>query len=74
MCIFFLDRYEGAYAVLENLKGERVEIPASQLPAGCREGAVFRKTGGKYLFDAAYTAKRRKNIQTRFNELKDSSF
>ncbi len=36
-----LDRIEGSRAVLE-IDGELVEIPASALPPGAREGATLR--------------------------------
>ncbi len=46
---YIIDRFEGNFAVCENEKQEMVNIPASKLPSGVKEGDVLDESGESYI-------------------------
>jgi len=61
--LLIIDRFEGAFAVVETSKG-MVNIPKADLPADCREGDVLTMQ-----VDSQETGKRKKKIEGLMNSL-----
>ena len=50
--MFVLDRFEGDYAILENLETtEKREVLSSLLPEDLREGSLLNYVDEKYIFE-----------------------
>lgn len=68
--IFSIDRFEGKFAVCENLEtGEFVNIPKSELPQDCTEGSILKFENGKYHLDVEKTQKEQQEIKNLVNNL-----
>ena len=68
---YVLDRFEGDYAILENLNSHGMEeINKSCLPDGIREGDVLVWNGEDFLYDDVETQNRQNSILNRFLRLK----
>ena len=63
-----IDRFEGAYAVVELPSRQTANLPRQVLPAEAREGDVVR-----IEIDTQETAIRRKNIQELMQDVLDSN-
>jgi hypothetical protein len=59
-----IDRFEGAYAVVELEDKQFVNMPRELLPAGAKEGSVI-----SIMIDQEETNKRRKGIEGLMNQL-----
>lgn len=67
---YVLDRIEGTVAVLLTMDGHStLEIPAADLPCGCREGSVLRLCRGDWMPDMAAETERRNSMQNRLEKL-----
>ncbi len=67
---FSIDRFEGNYAVCENMKtGEFVNISKDLLPEGCSEGSILKFENGKYIFDIFQTKQEQDNIKNLVDNL-----
>ncbi|MBR1811657.1 MAG: DUF3006 domain-containing protein [Clostridia bacterium] len=60
--MIIIDRIEDGVAVLETEEDTFLQIPASQLPTGAREGSVLIYKDGEYLLDAQTEAARRDRL------------
>ncbi len=66
---YTVDRFEAETAVLENDRGETVNVPRAQLPAGAREGSVLTSHAvasgapAGLVLDAEATAKRLTDVR-----------
>ncbi len=60
---YIIDRFEGRFAVCENENREMVNIPASMLPEGAKEGDVLEESGGSYFLNRDETEKARTEIE-----------
>ena len=68
---FSVDRFEGNFAVCENLKtGEMINIPRVELPENIQEGSILKFENGKYVLDFEAT----KNQQDEIKHLVDNLF
>lgn len=65
-----VDRFEGAFIVLECEDGKQLEIPRTNAPAMIGEGMVVWYEGDRILdIDEAETARREYDMQARFERL-----
>lgn len=68
---YSVDKIENNIALLENIEtGEKKEISLSNLPANLKEGNILLEEENNYSLDYAEEEKRRKNIKSRFENLK----
>lgn len=58
---FIVEKIENGIAVLEK-NGEMIEVSASLLPKGAKEGDILRLEGSQYIADTEATAARRKEL------------
>jgi hypothetical protein len=66
-----VDRFEGGYAVLEDIKTMEVSsLLRDGLPGNLREGDVLREKDGAFYIDAAETERRARSARARFDRLK----
>lgn len=62
--IFYLDRFEGRFAVLEDENGKIIQAEKSLLSPTAKEGDVLiRANDGKYSPDQKLTAERRAKLK-----------
>lgn len=67
---YSIDRFEGDFAVCENLKDDKMlNIHKSHLPEGCREGDILKYENGTYIIDYAETQNAKNAISTLANKL-----
>ena len=64
-----VDRIEGNIAVVENDKGEHIEIPLRELPNDIREGSVLKAAEGGYIHDIEAEEKRRQEMAAKTKRL-----
>ncbi|NLW02645.1 MAG: DUF3006 domain-containing protein [Clostridiaceae bacterium] len=64
-----IDRFEGNFAVCEADGNKMISIERSLLPEEAREGDVLTLKDGKYIIDAAETAKRKAYIKSLMDEI-----
>ena len=70
--MFALDRYEGDYAILENLETkEKREVLCSLLPEALHEGVLLNYVDDKYILEPSLEEKRRNDLRARLNKLKN---
>lgn len=69
---YCLDRKEGHVAVLLDCNGAQTAAPLSALPPDCRDGDLFRLQDGVYVFEAAATARRRRQMFLRLSQVERS--
>lgn len=70
--MFALDRFEGDYAILENLETkEKREVLCSLLPEDLHEGALLNYVDDKYILEPSLEEKRRNDLRARLNKLKN---
>jgi hypothetical protein len=60
---YVLDRYEGAYAVLEDSSGRTYDVLCEELPANLREGDILHENDGTYVVDEKATEEKRKKLK-----------
>jgi hypothetical protein len=61
--IYVVDRFEGAYAVLEDNSGRTYDVLCDELPENLREGDVLHENEGAYLLDEKLTEEKRTKLQ-----------
>ena len=67
---FSIDRFEGDFAVCENLKNDKMQnIHKSHLPKCCKEGDILKYENGTYLIDYAETQNAKKAVSNLANKL-----
>ena len=59
---WYVDRLEGAFAVLQKETGETARVGVSVLPDGAREGSVLEERNGVFLPAAKEQTARRKRL------------
>lgn len=68
--MFVIDRFEGGYAVCENLNdGEIINIPSCLFPKEASEGSVFSYNEGSVLLDEKQTQQRALRIKQKMDSL-----
>lgn len=68
---YSIDRIENNIAIIENITtGEKKEIEISKLPDNIKEGNILIEEENNYYLDYEEEEKRRKNIKSRFENLK----
>jgi hypothetical protein len=65
---YVIDRYEGAYAVLEDKYGRTYDVPRDELPPDTREGDVLNENDGIYVINEEATKLKRAKLR----QLKDA--
>lgn len=67
---FSIDRFEGNFAVCENLNtGEFVNIPKEELPGNCEEGSILKYENNKFILDVEETNAKREEIKNLVDNL-----
>jgi len=67
---YIIDRFEGNFAVCQNMKNESiVNIEKSLIVGNAKEGDVITLDNGKYFFDEKKTSERRNLIKAKFDSL-----
>ncbi len=67
---FSIDRFEGNFAVCENLEtGEIINIEKSLLPENIKEGSILKYENSIYTLDINETKLRQENIKNIVNNL-----
>ena len=66
---YIIDRFEGQFAVCEASDKTMVNIPASSIPDGCKEGTVLIEENGVFLIDTADTKAREDRIKKKMSRL-----
>jgi len=70
MTLFSIDRFEGKFAVCENLStNEFCNIPKNQLPKNCKEGSIIKYENNKYSLDENSTKSKQANVKNIVNNL-----
>ena len=57
-----IDRFEGIYAVCEDVKKNMINIEKTRLPDNAAEGDILIINGSSILIDAAGTVKRKAEV------------
>ena len=67
---YIIDRIENGVASCECLEtGDKLEIAASNLPKGAKEGDAIRNDGAGYTIDSAFTKQRKAELSDRLDKL-----
>ena len=67
---YIIDRFEGNFAVCQNLQNEKMQnIQKNLLPKNVKESDVIFFEDNKYFFDEEKTLERKKIIEDKFNSL-----
>ena len=67
---FSIDRFEGEFAVCENLKtGEMINIKKDLLPENAKEGSIIKYENGHYMLDDQSTIEQQEKIKNMVNNL-----
>lgn len=67
---FSVDRFEGNFAVCENLEtGEIVNIEKSLLPENVKEGSILKYENNTYILEITETISKQENIKNIVNNL-----
>lgn len=67
---FSVDRFEGNFAVCENLEtGEMVNIEKSLLPENVKEGSILKYENNTYILEITETISKQENIKNIVNNL-----
>lgn len=67
---FSIDRFEGNFAVCENLQThEMINIEKSLIPKNCKTGDIIVFADGKYILDENQTKKEKEEIKNLVNNL-----
>ncbi|MBE5961176.1 MAG: DUF3006 domain-containing protein [Lachnospiraceae bacterium] len=66
---YWIDRFEGIYAVLEDENKKMYNIPRIELPKEAKEGDMVILTKAEYRIDEEETRKRKDEIKERMNRL-----
>ena len=70
--MFALDRFEGDYAILENLETkDKRAVLCSLLPKDLHEGVLLNFVDDKYILESSLEEKRRNDLRDRLNKLKN---
>ena len=74
MMHFAIDRFEGEYAVLENIEnGSMSNVLKSTLPSSSKEGDIILYDGINYIIDDTARKKREEDIMNKFQRLKNNT-
>ena len=60
---FVIDRYEGAYAILEDNLGRTYDVLKEELPENTHEGDVLNENDGVYVVDVEATQAKRNELE-----------
>ena len=60
---FVIDRYEGAYAILQDNFGKMYDVLRDELPISSHEGDILNENYGEYVFDEKATEISREKMQ-----------
>ncbi|MDD2482625.1 MAG: DUF3006 domain-containing protein [Lutispora sp.] len=66
---YIIDRFEGDYAVCEDVNKEIINIERTEIPSEAKEGDVIVRHEGKIYIDIDETNKRKENIQRLMDDL-----
>ncbi len=67
---YSIDRFEGDFAVCENLStGEFINISKSEIPIEATKGSILILENGKYVLDSEATKKAQEEIKSIVNNL-----
>lgn len=67
---YSIDRFEGNFAVCENLEtNEIVNIKSSLLPENCKEGSIIKLENNQYVLDEISTKEKQDEIKNMVNNL-----
>ncbi len=68
--LFSIDRFEGKFAVCENIKtNEMINIDKSLLPENCKEGDIIKLENNVYIKDEIATHNAQEEIKNMVNNL-----
>lgn len=68
--IYSIDRFEGEYAVLQNMQGQNFDLPRSEIPENAKEGDMLIEYGGVYSIDEKLTQERKEKIARLKNRIR----
>ena len=67
---YSIDRFEGEFAVCENLEtGEMINIRIDLLPDGIKEGSIIKFDNKSYILDSETTKEKQEKIKNIVNNL-----
>lgn len=70
MILFSIDRFEGKYAICENLStNEFCNIPKKDLPKNCKEGSIIKFENSKYTLDDKTTKSKQDDVKSLIKNL-----
>ena len=70
MVLFSIDRFEGNYAVCENLKtNDFCNIPKNKLPKNCKVGSIIKFDKNTYTLDEKSTKSKQSEVKNMVNNL-----
>jgi hypothetical protein len=70
MVLYSIDRFEGKFAVCENLSSnEFCNIPKKDLPKGCKEGSIIKYDNNHYYLDNESTKNNQNQVKNLVNNL-----
>lgn len=65
MILFSIDRFEGKFAVCENLStNEFCNILKKDLPKNCKEGSIIKYENNKYILDEESTKSKQDDVKS----------
>lgn len=71
---YVVDRFEGCYAILENMDTKEMkDVLRCLLPSSIYEGSILDFDGEKYFINEGATNDRRKEILSKFERLKNNT-
>ena len=70
MILFSIDRFEGKFAICENLStNEFCNILKKDLPKNCKEGSIIKLENGRYSLDKSTTVQKQEQVKNMVNNL-----
>ena len=70
MVLFSIDRFEGNYAVCENLTTNKFcNIPKNKLPKNCKAGSIIKFDNNCYTLDEKSTSTKQTQVKNMVNNL-----
>ncbi|MCD7771488.1 MAG: DUF3006 domain-containing protein [Oscillospiraceae bacterium] len=67
--IYIIDRFEDAFAVLEDESGSHIDVPRDQIPRNVHEGDVLEQSETGFIIREDLTRERRDKIITKQKRL-----
>lgn len=68
--VYSIDRFEGEYAVLQNMQGQSFDVLRLNIPENAKEGDMLREFDGVYTVDEQLTQQRKQKIAELRNRLR----